>query len=75
LLGLGVFLFALLVGERSYRLTGLGLLLVCVAKILLMDIWRLSLSDRWIPLVVLGAVLSLVSLLYTRYPNVIRKYL
>jgi len=75
LLGLSVFLFALVVGERSYRLTGLGLLLVCVAKILLMDIWRLSLSDRYTTLIVLGLALLAVSFLYTRFGAVIRKYL
>ena len=42
LLGLGVFLFAIVVGERSYRLAGLALLLVSVVKILLMDVWALS---------------------------------
>jgi hypothetical protein len=75
LLGLGVFLFALAVGERSYRLAGLGLLLVCVAKILLMDIWRLSLSDRYTTLIVLGLALLAVSFLYTRFGAFIRKYL
>jgi hypothetical protein len=75
LLGLGVFLFALVVGERSYRLTGLGLLLVCVAKILLMDIWRLSLSDRYTTLIVLGLALLAVSYIYTRFGAVIRKFL
>ncbi len=47
LLGLGVFLFALAVGERSFRLAGLGLLLVSVVKILLMDVWALSPSARF----------------------------
>jgi hypothetical protein len=32
--GVGIFLFALWVGERSFRLSGLGLLLLCVGKIL-----------------------------------------
>jgi uncharacterized membrane protein len=75
LLGLGVFLFALAVGERSYRLAGLGLLLVCVAKILLMDVWQLPLSQRWITFVVLGPALVAVSFLYTRFGAVIRKFL
>jgi uncharacterized membrane protein len=75
LLGLGVFLFALTVGERSYRLAGLGLLLVCVAKILLMDVWQLPLSQRWITFVVLGPALVAVSFLYTRFGAVIRKFL
>ena len=75
LLGLGVFLFALIVGERSYRLAGLGLLLVSVAKILLMDVWKLSPSDRYTTLIVLGLALLTVSFLYTRFGEAIRKLL
>jgi uncharacterized membrane protein len=75
LLGVGVFLFALIVGERSYRLAGLALLLVSVVKILLMDVWTLPLSDRWITFAVLGAALWAVSFLYTRFGSVIRKFL
>jgi uncharacterized membrane protein len=75
LLGLGVFLFALAVGERSYRLTGLALLLVCVGKILLVDIWRLPLSDRWITFVVLGSALFSISFLYARFGALMRRFL
>ena len=39
--GRGGFLLALWLGERSFRLTGLGLLLLCVGKILVDDVWRL----------------------------------
>ena len=69
------FLFALVVGERSFRLAGLGLLLVCVAKIGLLDVWRQHGSDRYITLIILGIALLLVSYLYTRYAEAIRRYL
>jgi hypothetical protein len=75
LLGLGTFLFALVVGERSYRLAGLGLLLVSVAKILLMDVWALAPPDRYVTLIVLGTALLAVSFLYTRFSEKIRKFL
>jgi len=75
LLGLGTFLFALIVGERSFRLAGLGLLLVSVAKILLMDVWALAPPDRYVTLIVLGTALLAVSFLYTRFSEKIRKYL
>jgi hypothetical protein len=75
LLGLSTFLFALAVGERSFRLAGLGLLLVSVAKILLMDVWTLSPSDRYTTLIVLGLALLAVSFLYTRFAATIRRYL
>ncbi|MGH9573591.1 MAG: DUF2339 domain-containing protein [Candidatus Acidiferrales bacterium] len=70
-----VFSFALLVGERSFRLTGLGLLLLCVGKILLLDVWRQDKSDRFTTFIILGVALLLVSFLYTRYSEAIRRYL
>jgi uncharacterized membrane protein len=75
LLGVSVFLFALAVGERSYRLAGLCLLLCGVAKILLMDVWALSPADRYTTLIVLGLALLAVSFLYTRFSGIIRRYL
>jgi uncharacterized membrane protein len=75
LLGLGAFLFALAVGERSFRLAGLILLLVSVAKILLMDVWKLSTPDKFTTLIILGIALIAVSFLYTRFSATIRKYL
>jgi len=69
------FLFALIVGERSYRLAGLSLLLACVAKILALDVWRQQRSDRYITFIILGAALLLVSFLYTRYSEAINRYL
>jgi uncharacterized membrane protein len=69
------FLFALIVAERSFRLAGLGLLLVCVAKIVVLDVWRQERSDRFITFIILGVALLLVSYLYTRYSEAIRRYL
>jgi hypothetical protein len=70
-----VFLFALWVNQRSFRLTGLGLLLLSVGKILLVDVWGLNPRDRYLTLIVLGAALLLVSFLYTRHREAIRQYL
>ncbi len=74
-LGVGVFLIALIVRERSYRLAGLGLLLLGVGKILIIDIWKLAPTDRYITLIVMGIALLLVSFLYTRYRETILKFL
>jgi uncharacterized membrane protein len=73
--GVLIFLLALWLGERSFRLTGLALLLLCVGKILLVDIWTLSPGDRILPMIVLGAALMLVSFLYTRNREKLRQYL
>jgi hypothetical protein len=74
--GVAIFIFALWVGERSFRLSGLGLLLLCVAKILLVDVWRIDDPQaRYLTLIVVGAALLLVSFLYTRHREAIRQYL
>jgi uncharacterized membrane protein len=70
-----VFLLALYAKERSFRLAGLGLLLVCVGKILVRDVWGLAPRDRYLTFIVLGAALLTVSYLYTRYREVLRQYL
>jgi len=70
-----IFLFALWVGERNYRLTGLSLLLLCVARILLFDVWKLHGTDRYLTLIVLGIALIVVSALYTRFREAIHRYL
>ncbi len=72
---LGVFSLALYVKERSYRLSGLGLLLLCVAKIVFRDVWGLAPRDRYLTFIVLGSALLAVSYLYTRYRDVLRQYL
>jgi uncharacterized membrane protein len=70
-----IFVFALAVGERSFRLAGLGLLLLCVGRILFVDLWRQEKAERYVTLIALGAVFLLVSFLYTRFREKIRRYL
>jgi hypothetical protein len=73
--GVAIFLLALWLGERSFRLSGLGLLLLCVGKIVLMDVWRLGPRDRYLTFIVLGGSLLLVSFLYTHNREAIRRFL
>ena len=73
--GVAVFLLALMLGERSYRLTGLGILLLCVGKIFVVDVWRLNPRDRYMTFIVMGAALLLVSFLYTRNREKLRQFL
>jgi len=73
--GVMIFLLALAVKERSFRLTGLGMLLLCVAKVMALDVWGLQARDRYITLIIVGAALVFVSFLYTRYRETIRQYL
>jgi uncharacterized membrane protein len=73
--GVAIFILALWLKERSFRLSGLGLLLLCVGKIILVDVWRLNPRDRYLTFIVLGAALLLVSFLYTRNRDALRQYL
>jgi hypothetical protein len=73
--GLLIIVLALLVNERSFRLACLGLLLVCVGKIMVMDVWGLQARDRYITLIIVGSALLLVSYLYSRYRETIRQFL
>jgi hypothetical protein len=73
--GVLLILMGLVISERSYRLTGLVLLLLCVAKIIVRDAWMLGERDRYTTFIVLGAALTLVSLLYGRYREAVRRLL
>ena len=73
--GVLVIVLALALSERSFRLTGLGLLLLCVGKVLAMDAWRLEPRDRYVTFIIVGAALLLVSYLYTRYRETLRRFL
>jgi len=70
-----VFVAALWVGERSYRLCGLALLLLCVGKIFVSDFWLLSLRDKALTGIVVGVALIGVSILYTRKREAILQFL
>ncbi len=73
--GVLIMLFALAVKEHSFRLTGLGLLLLCVGKVIVMDVWGLQPRDRYITFIIVGAALLFVSYLYSRYRDAIRQLL
>jgi uncharacterized membrane protein len=73
--GVIVILLGLLVSQRSYRITGLSLLLLCVGKIVVLDAWNLSERDRYITFIALGAALTLVSTLYGKYRETVRRLL
>lgn len=75
LAGVAVFILALWLGERSFRLTGLGILLLSVGKILAVDVWGLDPRDRYLTFIVLGVALLLVSFLYTRNREKLRQFL
>jgi hypothetical protein len=71
--GVMVFVSAILLKRRAYRLLGLGLLLICCCKILLIDVWQLATLPRIVTFIVLGVSLVLISFLYTKYKETWRK--
>jgi uncharacterized membrane protein len=73
--GVMVILLGLLSGQRTYRITGLLLLLLCVGKIIVRDAWHLDERDRHITFIALGAALTLVSTLYSKYRDIVRRLL
>lgn len=73
--GVITFLFGLWLGERSFRLAGIGLLLLGVAKIVVIDVWSLGPRDRYLTFISMGAACLLVSFLWTRFRETLRRYL
>ena len=61
--------------ERVLRLSGLGVLLLCILKLFLSDLRDLDPLPRIISFVVLGLVLLAVSWTYTRFQEQIRRFL
>lgn len=71
-----VFVLALLAKERSYRLTGVALLIVCLGKIVIWDVWQINdPRARYLTLIGVGALLLVVSFLYGRNREALREYL
>ncbi|HZD93508.1 MAG TPA: hypothetical protein VE133_04590, partial [Candidatus Sulfotelmatobacter sp.] len=72
-----VFVLALWAKERSFRLAGLSLLLVCAAKVIGWDIWQQlgSFTSRCIAVICVGALMFVVSFLFSRNREALREYL
>jgi Predicted membrane protein (DUF2339) len=73
--GVMVIPIGLLANQRSYRLSGLALLLLCVGKIIFHDAWQLDERNRYITFIVLGVALILVSALYSKYRGQVSRLL
>ncbi|MGE5324601.1 MAG: hypothetical protein ACM3SW_17170, partial [Actinomycetota bacterium] len=74
--GMLVFVLALLAKERSYRLTGVALLIVCLGKIAIWDVWQINdPRARYLTLIGVGALLLVISFLYGKNREALREYL
>ena len=74
--GVMVVLGAFFAKERSFRLAGLALLLLCVLKFFVWDLWRLE-DPRapWISFIGLGALIIVAGYLYSKNRKALRDYL
>ncbi len=70
-----IFLAVLKLDERAYRWFSLGLLSICVLRIVLIDVWTLDALGRIISFIALGVALLLISFLYARHRELLRRVL
>jgi hypothetical protein len=73
--GLVVFVLALIAKERSFRLTGMALLLLCAGKIIVWDVWSFDKVQKFLTLIVVGIILLIVPYLYGRNKEALKEYL
>jgi uncharacterized membrane protein len=63
------------VAERALRLCGLGLLAVCLFKVIVIDLSGVETIYRIFSFIVLGVILVAASFIYTRYRDQLKRYL
>lgn len=73
--GLIVFLAVLRMDERAYRWFGLLLSLLCVGRVVTVDVWNLDALGRIVSFLGLGAALLVVSFLYARHRELLQRVL
>ena len=70
-----VFLAVLKMDERAYRWFSLSLFMLCVARIVTVDVWNLDALGRIVSFLGLGVALLGVSFLYARHRELLRRVL
>ncbi|MGH7473681.1 MAG: DUF2339 domain-containing protein, partial [Candidatus Methylomirabilales bacterium] len=73
--GLGLMTAGFLLRERTLRLSGLGLFAVCLFKVFVIDLRGLETIYRILSFILLGIILLLVSFAYTKYKDLIKRYI
>ncbi len=64
-----------LIRERTFRLSGILVLMVCLVKVFVIDLQGVETLYRIFSFIVLGIILLLVSFVYTKYRDVIKRYI
>jgi Predicted membrane protein (DUF2339) len=73
--GVFIIVLALAFRERSFLRAGFAILLLTVAKVFAMDMWRLDLLHGTITFIGVGLAVTAVSFLYIRFSDNLRRYL
>ena len=64
-----------LLRERVYRLLGLLLLSISIARLFFVDVWHLETIYRILSFLILGVVMLALGFLYNRFADFIRKWI
>jgi Predicted membrane protein (DUF2339) len=73
--GLAVFLAVLKMHERVYRWFSLLLFLLCIGRVITVDVWNLDPLGRIVSFLGLGVALLAVSFIYARHREMLRRVL
>ena len=73
--GIGLLAAGFWLRDRPVRLAGLGLLLLCIAKVFFYDLRNLETFYRILSFIGLGLILLAVSWVHTRFQEQVRKLL
>ncbi len=74
-LGLIFFTSGILLSERVYRWLGLGILAFCLARVMVIDVWKLELLYKVLSFMALGIVLLVLGFIYNKYQEKIKEWL
>lgn len=74
---LALFIFAAGLGlrERIYRIGGFGVLGLAIGRLFVVDVWRFDTLPRIVSFLALGAVLLVLSFVYNRFAEAMRRWL
>ncbi len=75
LLALVIFGAGLGLRERIYRVGGFGVLALAVGRLFFLDVWRFDTLYRIVSFLILGAVLLVLSFVYHRFAETLRRWL
>jgi len=74
-LALAIFAAGLLLRDRAYRLGGFVILGAALLRLLAVDVWRFDTLYRIVSFLVLGGVLLVLSFVYSRFAETLRRWL